>query len=277
MERDSDGPASGFHRLRQRRGTDRCAADASISSGASAFLALDEVMARSIDVNDVGAVTARERPDVALVGLGESSDHALMLIEKIVQDSACPVIVLIHATDPEFVREASKHENALGALDGGPTAERSLEVVVLREAPQNDVDGALPVGALTVGDVGEDPAWSATRSTRGAPSTCCANGRVKRTASSSTWRLLSWTGTRSCREGARAGRLAPAATGGRRPNGWPASARLTTRSAPRHPAGALRLQHLGRRLSVGVSNVGRHPRSGACRLRRSSQIASQRA
>jgi hypothetical protein len=38
-------------------------------------------------------VTARERPDVALVGLGESSDHALGLIEKIVHESACPVIV----------------------------------------------------------------------------------------------------------------------------------------------------------------------------------------
>ena len=67
-----------------------------------------EVIAREIEVADVGAVTARERPDVALVGLGESSDHALGLIEKIVQESACPVIVLIHARDPEFVKEASK-------------------------------------------------------------------------------------------------------------------------------------------------------------------------
>ena len=41
-----------------------------------------EVIAREIDVEDVGAVTARERPDVALVGLGASSDHALGLIEQ---------------------------------------------------------------------------------------------------------------------------------------------------------------------------------------------------
>jgi hypothetical protein len=33
-----------------------------------------EVIAREIHVDEVGAVTARERPDVALVGLGESSD-----------------------------------------------------------------------------------------------------------------------------------------------------------------------------------------------------------
>ena len=36
-----------------------------------------EVIASEIDVEDVGPVTARERPDVALVGLGESSEHAL--------------------------------------------------------------------------------------------------------------------------------------------------------------------------------------------------------
>ena len=44
-----------------------------------------EVIAREIDVKDVGAVTARERPDVALVGLGKSSDHALALIDQIVR------------------------------------------------------------------------------------------------------------------------------------------------------------------------------------------------
>ena len=32
-----------------------------------------EVIGREIDVEDVGPVTARERPDVALVGLGRSN------------------------------------------------------------------------------------------------------------------------------------------------------------------------------------------------------------
>ena len=39
-----------------------------------------EVIGREIDVREVGAVTAREHPDVALVGLGLSSEHALELI-----------------------------------------------------------------------------------------------------------------------------------------------------------------------------------------------------
>jgi chemotaxis response regulator CheB len=59
------------------------------------------VIAREVEVEEVGTVTARERPDVALVGLGESSEHALHLIEKIGQEAACPVIVLIHAAAPE--------------------------------------------------------------------------------------------------------------------------------------------------------------------------------
>jgi response regulator NasT len=45
-----------------------------------------EVIAREIDVADVGVVTSRERPDVALVGLGASSEHALDLIDKIVRE-----------------------------------------------------------------------------------------------------------------------------------------------------------------------------------------------
>jgi chemotaxis response regulator CheB len=54
-----------------------------------------EVIAREIEVEDVGPVTARERPDVALVGLGASSEHALDLIDKIVREATCPVIALL--------------------------------------------------------------------------------------------------------------------------------------------------------------------------------------
>src|SRR5471032_3377411 len=67
-----------------------------------------EVIAREVEVEEVGAVTARERPDVALVGLGASSEHALDLIDKIVREAACPVIALLHEPDAEFVIEASK-------------------------------------------------------------------------------------------------------------------------------------------------------------------------
>jgi response regulator NasT len=66
-----------------------------------------EVIACEIDVEDVGPVTVRERPDVALVGLGDSSEHALDLIDRIVRGASCRVIVLLHVRDPEFVKEVT--------------------------------------------------------------------------------------------------------------------------------------------------------------------------
>ncbi len=67
-----------------------------------------DVIARSIDVTEVGALTARERPDVALVGLGLSSEHALDLISQIVHEASCPVIALLAASDPAYVRQAAR-------------------------------------------------------------------------------------------------------------------------------------------------------------------------
>ena len=102
-----------------------------------------EVIAREVDVEDVGAVTARERPDVALVGLGASSDHALELIEKIVQESACPVIVLIHAPDPEFVKEASKRGIFAYITDAeAKDWQSSIDIVLRRFAEYHDLEGA---------------------------------------------------------------------------------------------------------------------------------------
>ncbi len=61
-----------------------------------------EVIAREVEVGEVGEVTAREQPDVALVGLGLSSEHALELIAEIVHESACPVIALLSARGPRL-------------------------------------------------------------------------------------------------------------------------------------------------------------------------------
>jgi AmiR/NasT family two-component response regulator len=109
-----------------------------------------EVIAREIEIEDVGAVTARERPDVALVGLGESSDHALGLIEKIVQEAACPVIVLIHAPDPGFVKEASKRGVFAYITDADAKDwQSSIDIVLRRFAEYHDLEGAFGRRALT--------------------------------------------------------------------------------------------------------------------------------
>src|SRR3954451_15072264 len=102
-----------------------------------------EVIAREIEVEEVGAVTARERPDVALVGLGESSEHALGLIERIVREAACPVIVLIHEPNPGFIREASKR-GVFAYVEDGDTHDwqSSIDIVLRRFAEYQDLEGA---------------------------------------------------------------------------------------------------------------------------------------
>jgi AmiR/NasT family two-component response regulator len=109
-----------------------------------------EVIAREIEVADVGAVTARERPDVALVGLGDSSDHALGLIEKIVQEAACPVIVLLHAPDAAFVKEASKRGVFAYITDADVDDwQSSIDIVLRRFAEYDDLEGAFGRRGLT--------------------------------------------------------------------------------------------------------------------------------
>jgi len=109
-----------------------------------------EVIAREIDVQDVGPATARERPDVALVGLGDSSEHALELIDKIVQEAACPVIVLLHARDPDFISEASKRGVFAHVSDADVEDWQSaIEIVLRRFAEYQDLQGAFGRRALT--------------------------------------------------------------------------------------------------------------------------------
>ncbi len=109
-----------------------------------------EVIAREIEIEDVGGVTARERPDVALVGLGDSSEHALYLIEKIVQEATCPVIVIIHEPDPAFVREASKRGVFAYITDGDPHDwQSSIDIVLRRFTEYHDLEGAFGRRAIT--------------------------------------------------------------------------------------------------------------------------------
>lgn len=113
-----------------------------------------QVIAREIDVEDVRAVTARERPDVALVGLGESSDHALQIVETIVHESACPVIVLIHAPNPDFVKEASKRGVFAYITDADADADAddwqsSIDIVLRRFTEYHDLEGAFGRRAVT--------------------------------------------------------------------------------------------------------------------------------
>jgi response regulator NasT len=102
-----------------------------------------EVIAREIYVKEVGAVTERERPDVALVGLGLSSEHALDLITEIVREASCPVIALLSAKDPAYVREAAKRGVFAYIVDGDAAELQSaIDITLQRFAEYQNLQGA---------------------------------------------------------------------------------------------------------------------------------------
>jgi AmiR/NasT family two-component response regulator len=102
-----------------------------------------DVIAREINVAEVGGVTARERPDVALVGLGESSDHALELITEIVRSAFCPVIALLEAYDAEWVDQAAQRGVYAYIVDTRPEELQSaIDITLRRFAEFQAVQGA---------------------------------------------------------------------------------------------------------------------------------------
>jgi AmiR/NasT family two-component response regulator len=102
-----------------------------------------EVVARSIEVGEVATVTGREHPDVALVGLGDNSDHALELIGEIVRQAACPVITLLETDDHAFVSEAAKRGVFAYITDTNPRQlQDSIEIVLRRFAEFQNLEGA---------------------------------------------------------------------------------------------------------------------------------------
>ena len=102
-----------------------------------------EVIAREIDVKEVGPVTAREHPDVALVGLGLSSDHALELIAEIVHTSTCPVIALLSARDPAYIHEAARRGVFAYIVDAdAEELQSAIDITLQRFAEYQNLQGA---------------------------------------------------------------------------------------------------------------------------------------
>ena len=76
--------------------------------------------------------------------------HALDLIDKIVREAACPVIVLLHARDPEFIKEASKRGVFAHISDADVEDwQSSIDIVLRRFAEYHDLQGAFGRRALT--------------------------------------------------------------------------------------------------------------------------------
>lgn len=102
-----------------------------------------EVIAREIHVKDVAAVTARERPDVAFVGLGESAEHALDLITEIVAGSFCPVVALLDDYDGDWVNQAASRGVFAYIVDTRPEELQSaIDITLRRFAEVHALQGA---------------------------------------------------------------------------------------------------------------------------------------
>jgi len=109
-----------------------------------------EVIARELKVAEVAAATTEALPDVALVGLGDSTQHALDLIARIVQEAACPVVAILESTDPEFVNEAAKRGIFAYVSAGDPEELQSaLDIVLRRFAEFHSLEGAFGRRAMT--------------------------------------------------------------------------------------------------------------------------------
>ena len=123
---------------------DRLAMVAEVVSGLG-----HEVVADSTEIEEVGLLTAREHPDVALVGLGLSSDHALGLIERIVREASCPVIALLSTEDPVYVHEAAKRGVFAYIIDTTPEELQSaIDITLQRFAEYHSLQGAFGRRAL---------------------------------------------------------------------------------------------------------------------------------
>src|ERR1700732_2632044 len=79
-----------------------------------------EIVSQEIHVTDVGPVTARVRPDLALVGLGEDAEHAQALIFGIVSEALSPVIALSRDCDADWIEEAARRGIFAYIVDARP-------------------------------------------------------------------------------------------------------------------------------------------------------------
>jgi response regulator NasT len=99
---------------------------------------------REASLEDIGPVTAVERPDLALVIVEESSRRALSLIDKIVREATCPVIAILDVQDRAFINEAAKRGIFAYIADGDDSQElqSSIDIALRRFSEYHSLEGA---------------------------------------------------------------------------------------------------------------------------------------
>jgi AmiR/NasT family two-component response regulator len=102
-----------------------------------------DVVVRQLEAADVADVTARERPDVVLIGFGSSAERALELVAAFVHDASCPVIALLPDDDPDLIRATARSGVfACVVHDDAPELEGAIDVAVERFAEYHRLEDA---------------------------------------------------------------------------------------------------------------------------------------
>jgi AmiR/NasT family two-component response regulator len=109
-----------------------------------------DVIARPASLADVGSITVEERADVALVVVGETGDHALRMIDRIVHEAACPVVAVLDVEDRDFVREAARRGIfAYVTSEEAKELQSAIDIVLRRFAEYHNLEGAFGRRAVT--------------------------------------------------------------------------------------------------------------------------------
>jgi response regulator NasT len=104
-----------------------------------------DIVGRGVEVREVGPLSRSTGADVALVGLGLDSEHALDEISAIVHEAACPVIALLDVKDPRYVHEAAQRGVFAYVVldrDDGGELQSALDITLRRFAEFQNLQGA---------------------------------------------------------------------------------------------------------------------------------------
>ena len=102
-----------------------------------------EVIALAVSLGETANATHEHRPDLAIVALHEDKEHALDLIEEIVDEATCPVCLLAGHPSREFLSHAARR-GIFAHLDSTDKTELAggIDIAVERYRQFRDLLGA---------------------------------------------------------------------------------------------------------------------------------------
>ncbi len=103
-----------------------------------------DVVARATSPDGVAAAIADDVPQVAMVKLHSNDEHALELIEELIDVGGCPVVALLDEEEPGFVARAAERGIIAYAQPVDEESVRSsLEIAVRRFAELSELGDAV--------------------------------------------------------------------------------------------------------------------------------------